>query len=59
MFLRIASINFLATGLIFVASGTFQALGDTRPALWGSFSRLVTFAVPAIWLSGQPWAKLE
>jgi putative MATE family efflux protein len=59
MFLRIASLNFLATGLIFVASGTFQALGDTRPALWGSFSRLVTFAGPAIWLSIQPWARLE
>ena len=59
MFLRIASLNFLATGLIFVASGTFQALGDTRPALWGSFSRLVTFAGPAIWLSTQPWARLE
>ncbi len=59
MFLRIASLNFLATGLIFVASGTFQALGDTRPALWGSVSRLVTFAAPAIWLSAQPWARLE
>jgi putative MATE family efflux protein len=58
-FLRIISLNFLATGLIFVASGTFQALGDTRPALWGSFSRLITFAVPAIWLSAQPWARLE
>ncbi len=57
--LHIASLNFLATGLIFVASGTFQALGDTRPALWGSFSRLVTFAGPAIWLSTQPWATLE
>ena len=59
MFLRICSLNFLATGLIFVASGTFQALGDTRPALWGSVSRLVTFAAPAIWLSTQPWARLE
>lgn len=59
VFLRIISLNFLATGIIFVASGTFQALGDTRPALWGSVSRLVTFAGPAIWLSRQPWATLE
>lgn len=58
-FLRIISLNFVATGLIFTASGTFQALGDTRPALFGSGSRLVTFAVPAIWLSAQPWARLE
>lgn len=57
--LKIVSLNFLATGLIFTASGTFQALGDTRPALWGSFSRLVLFAGPAIWLSMQPWARLE
>ena len=58
-FLRIISLNFVATGLIFTASGTFQALGDTRPALFGSGSRLVTFAVPAIWMSAQPWARLE
>lgn len=59
VFLRIISLNFLSTGIIFVASGAFQALGDTRPALWGSVSRLVTFAGPAIWLSNQPWATLE
>lgn len=58
-FLRIISLNFLATGLIFTASGTFQALGDTRPALIGSVSRLATFTLPAIWVSTQPWARLE
>ena len=58
-FLKIISLNFVATGLIFTASGTFQALGDTRPALYGSVSRLVTFAGPAIWLSTQTWARLE
>ncbi len=58
-FLKIISLNFIATGLIFTASGTFQALGDTRPALFGSVSRLITFAGPAIWLSTQPWARLE
>lgn len=58
-FLRIISLNFIATGLIFTASGTFQALGDTRPALIGSASRLITFAGPAIWMSTQPWARLE
>jgi putative MATE family efflux protein len=58
-FLRIISLNFIATGLIFICSGTFQALGDTRPALIASASRLVTFGVPALWLSTQPWARLE
>ena len=58
-FLRIISLNFLPSALIFTASGAFQALGDTRPALIGSASRLITFAGPAIWLSTQPWARLE
>lgn len=58
-FLRIISLNFLPSALIFTASGAFQALGDTRPALIGSASRLITFAVPAIWMSTQPWAQLH
>lgn len=58
-YLRIVSLNFIATGLIFIASGTFQALGDTRPALVGSVLRLVVFASGAVWLSAQPWTRLE
>ena len=58
-FLRIASWNFVAVGLSFCCSGMFQALGDTRPALISSASRLVTYVVPAIWLAGQPWVVLH
>ena len=58
-FLRIASWNFLAVGLTFCCSGMFQALGDTKPALISSASRLLTYVVPAIWLSGQSWASLQ
>lgn len=58
-YLRIVSLNFVATGLIFTASGTFQALGDTRPALVGGVLRLIFFASAAIWISAQPWARLE
>lgn len=58
-YLRIVSLNFVATGLIFTASGTFQALGDTRPALVGGVLRLIVFTSTAFWLSAQPWAKLE
>jgi len=58
-FLRIASWNFVAVGLTFCCSGMFQALGDTRPALISSGSRLITYVVPAIWLAGQPWAALH
>lgn len=58
-FLRIASWNFVAVGLTFSCSGMFQALGDTRPALISSASRLITYVVPAVWLSHQPWAALH
>ena len=58
-FLRIASWNFVAVGLTFCCSGMFQALGDTRPALISSGTRLLTYVVPAVWLAGQPWAVLH
>jgi len=53
-FLRIISWNFVATGLIFTCSGMFQALGNTTPALISSATRLLTFALPAVWLSTRP-----
>jgi len=59
VFLRLISINFVAQGIIFTCSSMFQGLGNTRPALWSSATRLVTFAVPAIWLSTQPGFKIE
>jgi Na+-driven multidrug efflux pump len=37
----------------------FQALGNTRPALISSASRLLTFALPALWLSQQPSFRIE
>ena len=53
-YLRIISWNFVATGLIFTCSGMFQALGNTWPSLLSSASRLLTFVLPALWLSQQP-----
>lgn len=58
-FLGVISWNFVASGLIFSASGMFQALGNTLPALYSSASRLVTFVVPALWLSRQPGFELR
>lgn len=58
-YLQIISWNFIATGIIFTCSSTFQGLGNTWPSLLSSASRLVTFAVPAFWLSRQPGFKLE
>ena len=53
-FLHIAAFNFIAQGLIFTCSGMFQALGNTIPSLISGTSRLLTFALPALWLSRQP-----
>jgi putative MATE family efflux protein len=53
-YLRIISWNFVATALIFTCSGLFQALGNTWPSLLSSGSRLVTFVIPALWLSTRP-----
>jgi putative MATE family efflux protein len=50
-YLRISSWNFVASGLIFVASSTFQAMGNTLPALATSLMRLVLVAVPAFVVS--------
>jgi putative MATE family efflux protein len=52
-FLHVISWNFVAQGLIFTASGMFQALGNTIPALISSTVRILLFAGPAIWLSRQ------
>ncbi len=53
-YLRIASFNFVAVGLVFACSGMFQALGNTIPSLISSGSRLITFVLPAILLSYRP-----
>ncbi|MBM4183593.1 MAG: MATE family efflux transporter [Gemmatimonadetes bacterium] len=58
-FLRIISWNFVATGIVFTCSGMFQAIGNTVPALLASATRIVTFAIPAVWLSYQPWFELR
>ncbi len=58
-FLQIICFNFVATGIIFTCSGMFQALGNTWPAMWSTASRLITFAIPAIWLSKQNGFHIE
>lgn len=58
-YLRIISWNFVATGIIFTCSGLFQALGNTLPSLVASGTRLITFLVPALWMSSQSWFQLQ
>lgn len=58
-YLRIIALNYVASGLAFTCSGMFQGLGDTRPSLVGSASRVLTYVLPALALAGQPGIALE
>jgi Na+-driven multidrug efflux pump len=58
-FLHLISWNFVLSGFSFACSGIFQALGNTWPSVVASGTRLVTFAVPALYLSRQPGFQLE
>jgi putative MATE family efflux protein len=50
-YLRIVAWSFVASGVVFVASSMFQALGNTMPPLTTSFGRLVLTAVPVLLLA--------
>jgi putative MATE family efflux protein len=58
-YLRIVSWSFVASGVIFVGSSMFQALGHTVPALVASFTRILLVAVPAVLLSRMPGFELR
>jgi len=58
-FLKIISLNFVAQGVIFTCSSMFQGLGNTRPALLSTATRLTTFAIPAVYLSSQPGFQIH
>lgn len=57
-YLRIISLNFLASGIVFVSSSVFQGMGNTLPPLASSSLRLVLFALPAWALSLRPGFEL-
>jgi putative MATE family efflux protein len=58
-YLRIVSWTFVASGVIFVGSSMFQAMGNTLPALMASFARIVVVAIPAFLLSRLPGFALH
>jgi putative MATE family efflux protein len=58
-YLDIVSWTFVASGVIFVGSSMFQALGHTLPALLASFTRIVLVAIPAFVLSRLPGFQLN
>ena len=58
-YLRIVSWSYIASGIIFVASSMFQAMGNTIPSLVSSFTRIVGTAVPVMYLSKMPGFALR
>jgi putative MATE family efflux protein len=58
-YLVIISANFIASGIVFVSSSMFQALGNTFPPLLSSALRLLMVAVPAYLLSHAPGFQLH
>jgi putative MATE family efflux protein len=53
-YLHIVVLNFVASGVTFVSSSMFQALGNTMPSLLTSGFRLVISVIPAIFLARVP-----
>lgn len=53
-YLHIVVLNFVASGITFVSSSMFQALGNTIPSLMTSALRLVISVIPAVFLARVP-----
>jgi len=58
-YLRIVAWTFVGSGLVFVSSSMFQALGNTLPPLAASFGRMLLTALPAILLARMPGFELK
>jgi len=58
-YLRIVSWTFVGSGVIFVASSMFQAMGNTLPALITSLARVLLVAIPLVLLARLPGFELR
>ncbi|HMC56826.1 MAG TPA: MATE family efflux transporter [Gemmatimonadaceae bacterium] len=57
-YLRIVSWNYVASGILFVNSSMFQALGNTIPSVIASVIRIILVGVPAVIISRMPGFQL-
>jgi putative MATE family efflux protein len=58
-YLRIISWNYMASGLVFVASSMFQAMGNTIPSLVASAARIGMIIIPTLLLSRMQGFELH
>jgi MATE family, multidrug efflux pump len=58
-YLHIIAFNFVASGIVFVSSSMFQAMGNTIPSLITSAARIAIVAVPVLLLAQAPGFTLR
>ena len=58
-FLTYLSWNFIPAGVAFSCSSIFQGMGNTWPSFASSAIRILTFALPGIWMARQPWFDMR
>ena len=58
-YLRIVSFSFIASGVLFVGSSMFQAMGNTIPSLVTSGARILLVAIPSVILARMPGFALH
>jgi Na+-driven multidrug efflux pump len=58
-YLHIVAFNFVASGVIFVSSSMFQAMGNTMPSLITSAARVLIVAIPVLLLAPTPGFALK
>jgi putative MATE family efflux protein len=58
-YLRITAWSFIGSGIVFVSSSMFQALGNTIPPLVTSFTRILLVTIPVVLLSRLPGFELQ
>jgi Na+-driven multidrug efflux pump len=57
-YLKIVAWNFIPSGIVFVSSSMFQAMGNTLPSFLASFTRILLVSVPALMLASIPGFSL-
>jgi len=57
-YLQIVAWNFMPSGIVFVSSSMFQAMGNTLPSFLASFTRILLVSVPALLLASIPGFSL-
>jgi putative MATE family efflux protein len=58
-YLRIVSWTFVLSGIVFISSSMFQAMGHTTPSLVTSFMRIVVVTILAFGLAPRPGFQLR